>query len=236
MHAKGTARVLPPCFPRRPATVCDAARQYRACTVPARAQQVHRISYSTPTLNPSQTVRKELQIPARTQVGYRVGYRLGVRAETVSEPRNIFQADTPIRRHPATAGDRVCRLLELAQALRRDPHTAWVGEGFENFLEQGGDLARHLGIAPGVGRSNETAKAVIRRQRISAALASLLQTLGGGHTCRVRHVSMLLLGKIEPSDPTQAALVEELRQLNCPKSRSRLHELLSGGIGIVSDG
>lgn len=109
----------------------------------------------------------------------------------------------------------------LAEYLRRRPEFRWMADGLERFYEFGGDLDEHLGLKPRIGGRHETVQSVKRRTTIQRLVAQLLTTVMGTDTERIETIGALLNGSEKPTN-AQAPLVEALRGLRCPTSRSQL--------------
>jgi len=97
---------------------------------------------------------------------------------------------------------------------RIDPYAGrLLADGFDQFLQHGGDLARHLGLRPPKG-SRATAQRIERLRERDALLVRL--SVAVGTAARARRV----LAGVEPCPKSARPLIEALKEHDVPRSRA----------------
>jgi len=110
-------------------------------------------------------------------------------------------------------GDRVDVLRRLAGSLQAadDRETRWLGASIGQWLRDGGDLARALGLRPRRG-SHRSAQYILATEHRDRLLVRLVSAVGQSRAARI-------LSGAEPAPAAVVVLVEELQALRAPTSR-----------------
>lgn len=123
-----------------------------------------------------------------------------------------------IRPEALNASGRITCIRRAAGALLTPGQTVevqWVGRTLLRWLDEGGNLARHLGVNPARG-SKLTPSRLAAQQRHDEALLLLRHQLDSD-----RRVARILAGE-EPCPDQHAELLAEVLRLGGGKSRSAL--------------
>lgn len=148
-----------------------------------------------------------------------------------------FIIPAPARLAPASLAECISSIPDLVSYLRKRHQFRWVAEAFAHYYQNGGDLDEHLGLKPRQGGRHETVPAVKRKEKLRDLLKQLLATISGTPSVRLEAIGALLRGDVQPRDD-QTALVQSLRELRCPASRSQLTRLVRQieGISAIDPG